>query len=125
MSQIAFDSASDLEILLQEENDRLQAGDFSAAADYATRKEALIASLNQATLAEPQVFNDADFQTIGLALGRLVQENRKLLRIAMQTQLRLVRLVANAPQSDFVIYTRTGKALRAPPPRGLTFYTEA
>ncbi|HVY17289.1 MAG TPA: hypothetical protein VHB27_18850 [Rhodopila sp.] len=121
MTQASFDAAHDLEALLEEENARLHAGDFVTAAGFAARKEALMATLNHATLGMPAIFNNPDFQAIGRRLSRLVEDNRKLLEIAMQVQLRLVRLVASTPPSDCLIYTSTGEPLRDPLPRGLTF----
>jgi len=125
MSQASFDTALQLEALLEEENALLRASDFAAAGALAERKEALMTALNQATLAAPEVYRDAEFSAIGLRLNRLVEENRTLLEIAMQVQVRLVRLVANAPETDSVIYTRTGEPLREPLPRGMTFAAQA
>jgi hypothetical protein len=125
MSQVTFDAALRLEALLEAENALLRASDYGPAAALAGQKEALMAALNQATLANPEVHSEPDFTAIGVRLNRLVEENRQLLEIAMQVQLRLVRLVANAPQSESVIYTPSGEALREPLPRGLTFATQA
>jgi hypothetical protein len=125
MSQDTFDAADNLEMLLEAENALLRASDFAAAGACAPRKEALMAALNQATIAAPEVFSDPTFAAVGRRLSRLIDENRSLLEIAMQVQLRLVRLVANAPQSDSVIYTRTGEPLRDPLPRGMTFAAQA
>jgi flagellar biosynthesis/type III secretory pathway chaperone len=125
MNQASFDAALQLEALLEQENALLRASDFATAASLAGQKEALMTALNQATLAAPEIYRDPDFTAIGVRLNRLVEENRHLLEIAMQVQLRLVRLVANARQTESVIYTRTGEALREPLPRGLTFAAQA
>jgi len=55
-------------------------------------------ALNQTVIAMPVVHRDPEFGAVGRRLNRLVEENRQLLEIAMQVQLRLIRLVANAPQ---------------------------
>lgn len=125
MSQDALDAARDLEDLLDRENGLLRANDFAAAGRLAERKEALMSRLNLATIAAPAVLSDATFQAIGQRLRQLVQENRKLLQMAMQVQLRLVKLVATAPRTTGVIYTRSGGVLEEPLPHGMTFYTRA
>jgi hypothetical protein len=125
MSETPLDAALRLEALLESENALLRATDYAAAAALAERKEVLMAALNQATIAAPDIHRDPDFSAIGVRLNRLVEQNRQLLEIAMHVQLRLVRLIANAPQSDSVIYTRTGEAMREPLPRGMTFAARA
>ncbi len=125
MSKDTFEAAHDLEALLEQENAQLRAADYAAVGAMATKKEALMATLNQATIAAPEVFADPEFAAAGRRLSRLIEENRSLLEIAMHVQLRLVRLVANAPQSDSVIYTPTGEALRDQLPRGMTFSAQA
>ncbi|HET6608322.1 MAG TPA: hypothetical protein VFG62_16720 [Rhodopila sp.] len=125
MSEAPLEAARRLETLLESENALLRACDYAAAAALAEQKDTLMTALNQTVIAMPVVHRDPEFGAVGRRLNRLVEENRQLLEIAMQVQLRLIRLVANAPQSDSVIYTPTGAALREPLPRGMTFAAQA